>query len=263
MLVFAGFTPHTPLLVPSVAQAVHPKLRRSADAMTRLAEELYASHPDTIVLLSSHGTEFPEAFSVNLHDEYAAGLAAFGDHSPARTFEPDLGFIDALQRSMRQEGIPLTLNSDAELDHGAAVPLLMLAQALKDVRIVPISFSGLSAKDHVEFGRALKEVILHSPRRVAVIASGDLSHALASNAPAGYRIEGEEFDRIVLQAVPHLASSQLLKMPKPLVTAAAECAYRPLLMLFGLLEGMQVHPEILAYESPFGVGYLTAQFHLA
>jgi len=116
---------------------------------------------------------------------------------------------------------------------------------------------------NVAFGRALKDVVLHSPRRIAVIASGDLSHALSSNAPAGYRPEGEEFDGAVRQAIEHMATSQLLSLPASTVSAAAECAYRPLLMLFGLLEGMKVRPEMLGYESPFGVGYLTVQFHLA
>jgi AmmeMemoRadiSam system protein B len=230
--------------------------------MKRLSEELYAAMPDTIVLLSSHGTEFPEAFSVNLHDKYEAGLAEFGDLSAPRTFAPDLALIDALQRAMRKARIAVTLDSDAKLDHGAAVPLLVLTKPLTKARIVPISFSGLSAKEHVAFGRALKDVVLHSQRRIAVIASGDLSHALSSNAPAGYRPEGEEFDGVVRQAIEHMATSQLLSLPAATVSAAAECAYRPLLMLFGLLEGMKVRPEVLGYESPFGVGYLTVQFHL-
>jgi MEMO1 family protein len=261
MIVFAAFTPHTPLLVPTAGQG--DKLSRSIEAMRRLSEELYAAAPDTIVVLSSHGEDGAEAFSANLHDPYAAGLAAFGDHSPPKTFAPDLAFIDAMQRSLRRSSVPFTLDSAAELDHGAAVPLLLLTEPLPSVRIVPVSFSGLSPKDHLAFGRALKDVALHSPRRIALIASGDLSHALSSAAPAGYRPEGEEFDRLVRQAVEHVSSSQLLQMPALLVATAAECAYRPLLMLFGALEGLRVRPEILAYESPFGVGYLTAQFHLS
>ncbi len=230
--------------------------------MKHLAEELYASHPDTIVLISAHSVQHEEAFSINLHDEYHIDLKDFGDLSTTKEFSPDLMIIDQLQRRVRNEGIPLTLDSDANLDYGTGVPLLLLTEELKKVKIVPISYSGRSAKEHVAFGRILKDVLINSQRRVAIIASGDLSHCLTSDAPEGYRKEGQEFDKLITQAIEGLSISKLLSMKPELVKAAAECAYKPLLILFGALERMNIRPEILSYEAPFGVGYLVAQFHL-
>jgi len=262
MIVFAAFTPHTPLLLPTVGKENLGKMKETALGMEKLSEELYASHPDTIVIISSHSARHEDAFSINLHDEYIADAKDFGDLQTAAEFIPDLPLIDRIQRALRKNGIAFTLDSDAVLDHGCAIPLLLLARNLPHVKIIPISYSGLSPKDHAEFGRALKDVLTDSTKRIAVLASGDLSHCLSTDAPEGFHKAGPIFDRAIQAAVQDLSLSKLLSIKPETVEDASQCGYRPLLILMGTLERMQVWPEILAYEAPFGVGYLTAQFHL-
>lgn len=262
MLVHAAFTPHTPLLLPSIGKENVKRLQATTDAMKRIAEDLYVASPETIVIVSAHSAMHPSAFSVNLHDAYEVDLSEFGDLGTAREFLPDIALIDTMQRSLRRHQQPLTLDSDAALDYGTAVPLLLLTENLRNVRIVPISYSGLDAKAHFTFGRALKHVLADSSKRIALIASGDLSHALSSEAPAGHKPEGEQFDRAVRQALEQHSASALLTLDPAVVEAASECAYRPLLVFLGALERTHVDPEVLSYESPFGVGYLAAQFHV-
>lgn len=263
MIVFAGFTPHTPLMLPPIGKDARERLQDTITAMGRLGDELYAAMPDTIVVISAHATQHEEAFSANLHDQYRVDLREFGDLTTAREFAPDLSLVDAIQRSVRRTGIPFTLDSDARLDYGSAVPLVMLADALPAVKVVPVSYGGLGAKEHHAFGRALKDVLSARRERIAVIASGDLAHCLTSDAPAGFRPEGAQFDEAVRHAVEAGSGSALLSLDQALVERAAECAYRPLLVLFGILENVRVRPEVLSYEAPFGVGYLVAQFHLS
>lgn len=263
MIVFAAFTPHSPLLLPTIGKAHAEKTAPIRRAFQRLAEDLYAARPDTIVVISGHGSREPRAFSINLHDHYRTDLREFGDLTTSNEYQPDLGLIDAIQRGTRRTKIPFTLFSDPALDYGTSVPLLLLAERLPDVRIVPVSYCDLDAKTHFEFGRTLRDLIERSNRRVAVIASGDLSHALGSDAPAGFHIEGLAFDETVRDVVTSCAASKLLKMKPREIKAAAECGFRPLVTLLGLLDGRCVESEELAYESPFGVGYLVAQFHFA
>jgi len=262
MIVFAAHAPHSPLMLPTIGKENRKRMKDTLEAMQHLAEELYASHPETIVVISSHAVVHDRAFSANLHDEYEADLSAFGDLATQREFQPDLPLVDAMQRVLRRGQTPFTLDSDATLDYGTAVPLLLLAKRLPDIRIVPISHSGLDAKAHFKFGQALKEIFSASNRRIAVLSTGDLSHTLSSSGPGGYRKEGEVFDETVTRAVESFSSSKLLNIEPETVTAATECGYRPLLVLFGILDGMRSNPEILSYEAPFGVGYLAAQFHL-
>lgn len=115
----------------------------------------------------------------------------------------------------------------------------------------------------MQFGRILKDVCSASQKRIAIIASGDLSHTLfLSDAPAGFHPSGEEVDQALLKAIENVSLSQLLTIDEDLLASSQECAHRPLLILFGMLEKMPVRPEILSYEHPFGVGQLVAQFHL-
>jgi AmmeMemoRadiSam system protein B len=262
MIVFAAFTPHSPLLLPVIGKEHRKRLKHTLAAMKTLAEHLYAARPETMVILSSHSTMHETAFSMNLHDEYVTDLSRFGDLGTKQEFEPDLALMDGIQRSLRRAEQPMTLDSDAALDHGTAVPLLLLTERLPNIRIVPISYSGLDAKAHVAFGRALREALETSPRRLAVIASGDLSHALSSKAPAGFHKEGKWFDDLAQEALVNSSLSKILAADSEKIKAATECAYRPLLMFLGILEEKHGQSEILSYEAPFGVGLLVVQYHL-
>ncbi len=262
MLVYAAFTPHTPLLIPSIGKDSLEKLPKTNQAMDELTEDLYVANPDTIVFLTGHGESYPDAFSINLNDPYKVDLSEFGDLTHEETYRPDLGLIDSIQRKLRQEGIPLTLHPEEVLDYGSAVPLIRFGENIKNVRIVPITYSELDAKAHFNFGQALQDPIFNSARRIAVIASGDLSHCLTSDAPAGFNPSGELFDNKIREIVSENNAAGLIKLDPELVKEAAECGYRPLLILFGILDKVNIRPIIHAYEAPFGVGYMTASFDL-
>lgn len=263
MIVFAAFTPHSPLLLPSINKTKLPKVEKTRQAMQKLAEELTAAKPDVIVIISSHGTVYDEAFSINLHDNYRVDFQEFGDLTPHRSFRPHLRALDTIQRTLRRKHLPVTLSTDATLDYGAAVPLIMLTEKLPVTNIVPMTFSGLSAKAHFQFGDALKEPLSAMPERVAVIASGDLSHALSTISPAGFDKRGAKFDKAVQEAITNKSISGLFKWSAEDLTAVKECAYRPLLILLGLLERINYDPTVHSYEAPFGVGYLVVNFELA
>lgn len=263
MIVFAGFTPHTPLLVPNVGKDAHKKMALTVGSMERLGDELYAAMPDTIVVISAHAIQHDDAFSANLHDPYRVDLSAFGDLATSRTYESNASLIDAIQRAVRRAQLPFTLDSSPTLDYGSAVPLLAMLPESFRPRVVPISYGGLDAKAQFDFGRALKDVLSSRPERIAVIASGDLAHCLTSDAPSGFKPEGAVFDASVREAVEQASASRLLALDQDVVEASDECGYRPLLVELGVLDGMHLRPEVFSYEFPFGVGYLVAQFHLA
>ncbi len=261
MIAVAGFMPHSPLLVESVGKGHRTKLKKTVAAIKKLAGDFAAAKLDTIVVISSHPTRHADAFSINLHDPYRTDLSRFGDLGAERTFRPDMALIDATQRALRRQGLPLTLDTDHALDHGATVPLLLLTDMRAPVKIMPITYSGLEPKEHAAFGEALRDVLASYKGRVGVIGSGDLSHALTKKSPLGERPEGKAFDQAVCDAVGSMGLSPLLSLEPSFVERAGECAYLPLLVVMGLL-GRYADAELLAYEAPFGVGFLTARFHL-
>jgi aromatic ring-opening dioxygenase LigB subunit len=262
-LVFAAHVPHTPLLLSTVGRENTAVLKKTIAATKILSEELYAARPDVVLIMSGHGNPSPEVFAVNLNNHYKTNLDEFGDLSTKIGYPPEICCVDRLQRFIRRSNLPFTLFSDPSLGHATAIPLILLTEKLKKFSVLPIfSAPKLEPKKHFEFGQALREVILSSDKRVAVISAGDLSHALSTEAPAGLRPAGVKFDHLIREAAKSVTASGLLQLEKEFLQQAAECAYRPILIILGLLEGARVKSEELSYEAPFGVGYLTVQFHL-
>lgn len=262
MITFAAITPHSPLLLESINKDKLARVEQTRRAMDELADELYASHPDVIVLISEHPTSFSGAFSVNLSDPFTFDLSEFGHMDFDHSFRPSVQLVDKLQRSLRAQDQPITLTTDSALHYASAVPLSFLTKNLPKVQLLPITYSDLSPKMHYQFGQALKDVLMQSNKRIAVIASGDMSHALTSDAPQGFDKAGPMFDEKIQELITTKNTAGLLKLNEDVVRDAHQTIYRPLLILFGLMERVSTKTHVLSYEAPFGVGYLVANLQM-
>lgn len=262
MLVFAGFTPSSPLLLPSINEAKMSEVQDTRSAFEELAEELYAVHPDTLVIFAEAKTMYSDAVSINVADPYTADLSEFGDLGYHKKYHPDFSFIDRLQRHLRKTDLPISLSTDHALSAAMAVPLDILTGHLPNVRIVPVAPCELDAKTHFNVGVALKHIILESNKRIAVIATGDMSHTLSKTAPAGFHKDGKVYDDTILTIFREHNVSGLLQLPESLMKNAHDTSYRQVCMLMGVLDGMYTAPNVLAYDAPFGVGYCVTNFVL-
>ena len=101
---------------------------------------------------------------------------------------------------------------------------------------------------------------MESDKRVAIIASANLSHGLTTDSPAGFREEGKKFDQSIIELLQSHNTTGIATLPHELVENAAETGYTSLLILLGALKNVNYEFKNLAYEHPFGVGYLTAEF---
>lgn len=263
MIVFAATVPHSPLLVPSIGKEHREKLAATISAYAELEQALYLAKPDTIALISPHAHMYPDAFCGNIADTFSAGLQEFGDHGTTISAKPDFFLMDRLHRAARNEHIPFTLTSEPTLDYGFTVPLLYLVNHLLHWKLLPIAPSYLDGASHVEFGRLLKRVFHAEQKRVAIIASVDLSHHASDEAPKGKTKEGIQFDATAREALRLHDPSKLLALPTDVVNAAQQCAINPLLILLGSLDHLNVKTQELIYEAPFGVGSLCVRFDIA
>ena len=95
------------------------------------------------------------------------------------------------------------------------------------------------------------------------LASGDLSHRLTRDAPAGYDPKGALFDAEVTTRLGEGRLAELDGIDPGLVRAAGECGLRSLFALDGFLgDEAASKPKLLSYEGPFGVGYAVASYGL-
>lgn len=262
MIVFAATVPHSPLLIPAIGKEHREKLADTLKAYAEVEEALYLAKPETLVIISPHAQMYPDAFSGNVSDKFVGQLKEFGDHGTTVDARVDFLLLDHIHRSMRDEKVSFTLTSQEELDYGFTIPLLLLTSHLKNWKLVPLATSLLDARMHYEFGRQLKRVLHAEQRRVAVIASADLSHHTNANAPEGATPEGQQFDTLVREKLKQLDAPGLLALDQTMVEKAGQCGYKPILSLLGSLEHINCTAKELCYEAPFGVGYLTERFDI-
>lgn len=267
MLVFCAAVPHPPLLVPDVGGGEEKKIADTAKAMRRLSVELQAAEPDTIIFITPHTLIYSDRFNICNINHAQGDFANFGGSKFSWRGDVDTELALRLARKSEQNGISSLLyangKNEVEIDHGTLVPLYFFCQELADYfKILPIGYSYLSRAEHYVFGQSIGEVIDKIPQRVAVVASGDLSHRLDYPAPAGFLYEGKRFDSEFVQNIRQGDEKAIIEMDEDFVDNAGECGYRSMLILLGVLSGKEFEPEVYSYEGPFGVGYMVANFYL-
>ncbi|MFH1292070.1 MAG: AmmeMemoRadiSam system protein B [bacterium] len=259
-LVFAGISPHPPLLIPSIGKENIKKIEQTQKALGKLEEDLYLTHPDIIVIISPHGSCFSDAFTINMSPEYITDLREFGDLTTRLKFKGELSLAAKIREYGKEQELPIAMVSEEKLDHGSSVPLYFLTAHLPGINILPIGFCNADRKTHLDFGKLINDNIADTNKRVAVIASGDLSHALKTEAPAGYNPAGTEFDAKIQELLSTGNTAGLMQLDEKFVESASECGFRSFLILMGILRDIKYQYKSYSYEGPFGVGYLVANF---
>lgn len=260
-LAFSAVVPHPPILIPNIGKKNLKRLEATQKAYKKLAEKLAESKAETIIIISPHGPIQANAFTMNLNPQFTANFEEFGDFSTKLIWPGNIGLTHKIKEKMETIA-PLQLISEENLDHGSTVPLYLLTQHLPQIKIIPLYYSGLDNKAHFKFGQLLKRNILVSREQIAVIASGDLSHRLTKEAPAGYSNKGKKFDQKIIEYLLNNKSQDITNMDQKLITEAGECGLRSIVILTGILDGIKHKPKLLSYEAPFGVGYMVMNFEL-
>jgi len=261
-LAFAAIVPHPPILIPAIGKNNLEKIKQTKTAMEKLEEDLYLSKPDIILVISPHGSYFSDAFTLNMNSEFQTDMREFGDLTTRLKFKGEMHIPALVVEQCKDYDYPVTMISEERLDHGSSVPLYYLTQHLPDISILPVGFCNLDWKTHLDFGSVIKNQIANTNKRVAVIASGDLSHALITEAPAGYNPAGAEFDKKIQELLNDNNIAGMLQLDKKFVESAAECGFRSFLILMGILQNMNYDYKQYSYEGPFGFGYLVSNFAL-
>jgi AmmeMemoRadiSam system protein A len=270
MLICAGLSPHPPIIIPDIGGDELQKVKSTTAAMREWASSIAEQSPQVLVFISSHGIFLRRQLGYLRTPEICGDFAAFGAPQVSFQVENDLELARRIAREAEQEGVETVgvdmdnwyVHDPGSLDHGITVPLYYLEQAGVEAAVVAFGISMLPRQRLFGFGQALGRVLQRSPRRIALIASGDLSHRLQPGAPAGYSPRGREFDRIIKESLEQMDAERILNIADDLAEDAGECGLRPIIMLMGALDNFEAEPKIYSYEGPFGVGYLVAGFRI-
>lgn len=256
MLNFACITPHPPIIIPGIGRGEDLKLvSKTILAMEKLREDMEKVNPDTILIISPHAPTDINGFLINSGAELKGSLIDFGLDEDF-SFKNDYGLMEKIGYQAGLVKITVHFH-ESFLDHGALVPLYYLTKNIKP-KLVHLSFSFLDLQRHYRYGEIIGKIMREVDKKIAVVASGDLSHRLTPDAPAGYSPRGKEFDEKLISLLSKNDVSGILNLDPQLIEEAGECGLRSIIILLGILEG-KYQFCCLNYEGPFGVGYLTAQ----
>lgn len=260
--------PHPPIMVPEVGGEESKVVENSINAARKVGEEIKRLSPDTVIVISPHGPVFKDAICI-YNFPLKGSLANFMASEVNLKFETDRELMEDIISFSKEEKIPV-VTSDAvnlsrfgfpeELDHGVVVPLYFINKFKSDFNLIAMSFGMLPYEELYDFGKILRKAAKKAKKDVIIIASGDLSHRLTPDAPAGYSLEGKVFDEKLVSFLEKWDLKSLYNLDKSLIKNAGECGLRSIWTMAGSLDGRKVVPDIFSYEGPFGVGYCVAKF---
>ncbi|MCE5191449.1 MAG: AmmeMemoRadiSam system protein A [Actinomycetia bacterium] len=253
--------PHPPIMVPVVGGRDADVTSASAAAMHEAGRVLEAFSPQTVVIMSPHSPAAQDAFIIDTAPHAAGSFEQFGAGGTRLSYATDVEFARTLLSELEAEDINVidraqfpSLHSGV-LDHGVLVPMSFLDPAGR-WPIVNLSLSWLPYEVHHRLGQVITGVAARLGRRIAFVASGDCSHRLKPEAPAGFSPRAAEFDRTLVNLVAAGDFDGLMHIEPALVEAAGECGLRSFVTLGGVIPGAAT--RVLSYEGPWGVGYMTA-----
>ncbi len=267
-IVFCGVAPHPPILLPEVGGKESEKVTVTFRAMEKFANRVAESGAEVIVIISPHGTVFQDGIAINGREILIGDLRMFRADLEFE-YHNDQDLVREIITQTRRYGILAVEIDDwfageydvsTKLDHGVLVPMYFLDKAGIDLPMVSVSMALLPFEKLYTFGVAVKKAAAVQGKKVALIASGDLSHRLTPDAPAGYSPQGAVFDREYIELLKNKNFQGIINIDQKMAREAGECGLRTLIMMLGAMDGKEVEAEVLSYEGPFGVGYMVATF---
>jgi Uncharacterized conserved protein len=264
-LLGACIVPHPPLIIPQVGRGEQEKIGETVAAYKKAGEYVAGLAPETVVVITPHSVLYGDYLHLSPGRRARGDFGRFGAKDVSIEKEYDTELVGALCELAGERGIAAgTLGErDPAIDHGALIPLYFIDKYLQDYRIVRASISGLPALAHYRFGRCIADAAERLGRKIAVVASGDLSHKLREDGPYGFAKEGPAFDAQLTGAMKEGDFSRFLAISGGFAEAAAECGLRSFIEMAGALDGFAVKPEFLSYQGPFGVGYAVCLYRPA
>lgn len=269
-LVYACIAPHGGMLLPTIGDPDGPKALATRAALEDLGHRMAAYRPETIVLITPHGTLIDRAFSLLDSGRVAGevggpkGVATveFGVDTALNAAIADLSRDDALPVARVIRTTPGDPASCLPLDWGAVVPFWFLGRAhTPRPRVVVVCPDRrLPWRDFPRFGALIRRAAERLGRRIALIASADLGHAHAPDGPYGFDPASAEFDRATVEAIQTQDLGRLLHFDRAWVSRAMPDALWQILNLHGAIDGQGFQGELLSYEVPTYFGMLCASY---
>ena len=270
-VVGAYLMPHPPIILQEIGKGEEAKIQATIDSIKRISLEIREKKPDILIMITPHGPLFRDAVTISAVPELKGDFKAFGakelkflksNHVELVKKIVQLAGKNHIICVSMDKALAKQYNVSLDLDHGTMVPLYFIDKEYSHYKLIHITYGLLPGEELYQFGKCVQEALEGVENNAVIIASGDLSHKLTEDAPAGYHHNAKDFDRKLLGLLETGKTEELLEMDPCLIEQAGECGLRSILIMLGVLDGYDITTNILSYEGPFGVGYGVARINI-
>lgn len=264
--VFACITPHGGEIIPELQGAKPDRMEKTRKSMESLGALMDEARPDSLVVLTPHGTRINGQFSVAV-SERLEGEVVENEAFFRMERKTDLMLASSILAEAEAGGLPAAgINygtsagplSCLPLDWGSIVPL----RFMPEVPVVVITPSReITYEQHIAFGKAIRKAAGESGRKVGLIASCDWSHTHDSEGPYGYHPAAEELDRRTAELIESGRLEDFALFDPELVENAKPDGIWQTLILAGAIPQEERDSRLLSFEAPTYFGLICAAYY--
>jgi AmmeMemoRadiSam system protein B len=253
-------TMHAPQLFTRPPEEDPRQLDAGVAAMGRLGQLLDETKPDALVIFASDHLETFFLKSVPTF-EIVAGERATAVFA-GKTWSPKIhqGLAEGLLNELVMRDFDMAYSQEAELGHSFAAPFEWVL-AGRDIPVVPIFVNTYlpplpRAQRCAAFGRAIAEIVGKRKERVALLASGGMSHYPGTWK---YYEPAFDFDRWCIGELENGHTDSFLNLTSQQLDEVGNTEMLPWAPVLGALG--ESHMEVYSYQPTSHHGHAVARFH--
>ena len=253
-------TAHAPQLIAPPDTEDPEQLRLTLEAMGRLGQRLDETNPDALLLIAGDHLEgfflnCVAPFTMYLAEQAAGTFAGQHWSYPVAT---DLAL--SLVEDALEAGFDMAYSQEAELDHASLVPLHYIL-GKRAIPILPLFVNIYvppqpSPRRCFALGQALGDLLRKRPERVAVLASGGMSHYPGTER---YGNPDYDFDYRLLDELKAGHGEALLDCSPQMLDESGNIELRTWLVAMGM-GGVNRKLDVLTYQATWHHGYAVGEW---
>jgi 2,3-dihydroxyphenylpropionate 1,2-dioxygenase len=259
-IVAAMATMHAPQLFTRPPEEDPKQLDAGIAAMRRLGKVLDETRPDALIIFASDHMETfflktVPTFAIMAADQ---ATAVFG----GKTWSPPIHRVlaEGLLEQLVRRDFDMAYSQEADLGHSFAAIFEWVLED-RQIPVVPVLVNTYlpplpSARRCAALGRAIAEIIGSRPERVAVLASGGMSHYPGTWK---YYKPAFDFDRWCLYELENGRADSFLNLSSEQLDEVGNTEMLPWALALGAV-GEQ-HLELLSYQPTSHHGHAVVRFH--
>lgn len=277
--------PHPPLIIPSIGEGGEFEIQRTIDACNCVGKEIQELKPETIVIVSPHGTKFSDAISISNGEKIRGNLKEFKDSQITIEKHIDRQFNQKLEEICKYDNIPVVLydsnllkkfHREYKLDYASIIPMYFIEKFYKNYKIVQITYNNLSDVQLYKFGMAIKQTAKSLDRSVVFIDSMNLSKILTDEEK--YQDSNDEinldtdidtdidtddkinFDTELISNLENGDVKSIFNIDKSKINDAVENELKSILIMLGAMDLEKINTQVMSYETDYKSSYSVIKF---